>query len=90
MAEINVSKIDEHRYRVEVREASSSTVHEVAVSERDVRRYAGDVEPARLIEASFRFLLERERKESILRHFKLPVIERYFPDYPARIGEYLD
>ena len=32
------------------------------------------------------FLLERESKESILRRFELPAIERYFPDYPTRIA----
>ena len=31
------------------------------------------------------FLLEREPKESILGSFELPVIERYFPDYPTAI-----
>ena len=35
--------------------------------------------------ASFRFLLAREPKESILSRFELPVIERYFPEYPEEI-----
>ena len=35
--------------------------------------------------ASFAFLLEREPRESILRQFELPVIERYFPGYEAQI-----
>ena len=52
-------------------------------------RYAEEAAPEELIEASFVFLLERESKESILRKFELPVIERYFPDYPARIAEML-
>ena len=42
-----------------------------------------DVE--RLVEASFRFLLERESKESILRRFDLSVIRRYFPEFPEEI-----
>jgi len=33
------------------------------------------------VRESFRFLLEREPKESILREFDLSVIKRYFPDY---------
>ena len=32
-----------------------------------------------------RCLLEREPKESILARFDLPVIERYFPEYPHEI-----
>ena len=38
---------------------------------------------------SFVFLLERESRESILRRFELPVIERYFPEYPTEIGRRL-
>jgi hypothetical protein len=42
-----------------------------------------------LVHASFRFLLDREPKESILREFDLAVIARYFPEYNSKIGEYL-
>ena len=45
----------------------------------------GGVPAEELIEASFEFLLERESKESILAEFDLPVIGRYFPDYPFDI-----
>jgi hypothetical protein len=55
-----------------------------------VQRYGGEVEPERLIRASFEFLLEREPKESILARFELPVIERYFPEYPRVIRGKLD
>ncbi|HET7520901.1 MAG TPA: hypothetical protein VFK61_05095 [Candidatus Limnocylindria bacterium] len=42
----------------------------------------GGVEPPdRLVEESFRFLLEREPRESILRHFELSVISQYFPEW---------
>ena len=44
------------------------------------------LQPEALIEASFHFLLAREPKESILGRFDLPVIERYFPEYPREIG----
>jgi hypothetical protein len=37
------------------------------------------------VEESFRFLLEREPKESILRRFNLTVISRYFPEYEREI-----
>ncbi len=44
-----------------------------------------------LVNASFRFLLSNEPKESILGHFALSDIERYFPSYAnavaARLGE---
>ena len=50
----------------------------------DVARYAPGSSAEALLAASFAFLLEHEPKESILRRFDLPVIERYFPEY-ARV-----
>jgi hypothetical protein len=62
------------------------TEHEVAVSQADLARLApGASEPQDLVERSFAFLLQREPKESILRHFDLPVIARYFAEYEASI-----
>ena len=55
----------------------------------DLRRYGGEVVPEQLLTESFRFLLEREPKESILRRFDLPAIERYFPEYPREIRKRL-
>lgn len=39
----------------------------------------------RLVRETFAFLLEREPRSSILARFDLPVVERYFPDYPAEM-----
>lgn len=41
--------------------------------------------PEALVATSFDFLLEREPPESILRAFELPIIARYFADYPDEI-----
>ena len=84
MAEISVTAVEPGHFRVEVSDGGTRTVHDVTASDADVERYGGD-DPERLIEQSFRFLLEREPKESILRSFELPVIERYFPEYPQEI-----
>lgn len=43
------------------------------------------IPPERVLEESFRFLLEREPASSILRGFELPVIARYFPEYEKEI-----
>ena len=64
----------------------ATTTHDVTVTPEDVARYAPGASPERLLEASFEFLLEREPASSILSRFALPVIERYFPDYPREIG----
>ena len=72
-------------YRVVVQQGRHETTHDVTVTPDDVRRYAPDATPERLLEASFEFLLEREPASSILSRFALPVIERYFPEYPHEI-----
>lgn len=85
MARIAINRLGETRFRVTVEEDGSATQHEVTVTSEHVERYAPGATPERLLEASFEFLLAHESKESILRSFELPVIARYFPDYPAAI-----
>jgi hypothetical protein len=45
----------------------------------------GKANAERLIEESFRFLLERESNTSILRSFRITDISRYFPEYEREI-----
>ena len=85
MADIEVSRTKGDAFRVEVHEGGGRSVHEVTATPGAVLRYGGGADAERLIEASFEFLLEREPKESILARFDLPVIERYFPEYPREI-----
>ncbi len=89
MTDLTVDPAGGDVYRVTVSETGSSTTHEVTVSAADLGRFGGGRSPEELIEASFRFLLDREPKESILGRFGLGVISQYFPDYPSRIGDYL-
>ncbi len=89
MTDLTVESAGGDVYRVTVSETGSSTTHEVTVSAADLGRFGGGRSPEELIEASFRFLLDREPKESILGRFDLSVISQYFPDYPSRIGDYL-
>jgi hypothetical protein len=70
---------------VTVGDDPAATAHEVVVTDEDLSRLAPDADVQALVEASFRFLLEREPRESILRRFELPVIGRYFPEYEAEI-----
>lgn len=90
MTEITVEPEGRNTYQVTVTETGSSTTHEVTASAADLDQLGGSsANPEKLIEASFRFLLNREPKESILRQFDLSVISHYFPDYPSRIADYL-
>ena len=84
MAEITIEPGPAGMYEVTVSEGGSSSSHIVTV---DLARDGVDDED--LVEASFRFLLDREPKESILSRFELSVISRYFPEYGDRIGDYL-
>ena len=74
---------------VRVRDDRSSSDHEVLVDEIDLPAALDGAEipdVERLVRATFEFLLEREPKESILRRFELPLVGRYFAEYPEDIG----
>jgi len=86
MSKISVTHRTGSVYDVRVEDDRGATTHEVTVWPSDIARYAPDAAPEDLLEASFAFLLEREPKEAILRRFELPVIERYFPEYPGVIA----
>jgi hypothetical protein len=62
-----------------------ATEHEVDLGRGVVEDLAPGRTAEELVGASFAFLLEREPRESILRSFELPIIARYFPDYPREI-----
>jgi hypothetical protein len=67
----------------------AATTHDVRVERGDLATLAPGATPEWLVEASFAFLLQREPRESILRSFDLPVIERYFPEYRSELGRRL-
>lgn len=89
MADISVIELATDRYEVTVTEDGSSTTHHVSVAPDDLADLPADPTGADLVEASFRFLLDREPKESILMDFELSVISRYFPEYREKIASYL-
>ena len=68
----------------------NSTTHRVNLT-RDYYEHLSlkDTNPSDLVEGSFRFLLEREPKEMILRTFDLKIISHYFQEYERRIAEYV-
>ena len=53
------------------------------------RLAANKCTPERVVEAAFRFLLDREPKESILGTFDVTVISRYFPEFEKELPRYL-
>jgi hypothetical protein len=80
---------DPLEFEVAVTGGGNATRHRVTVSAQDYDRLGGGNPPDRLVEAAFRFLLDREPKESIPRNFDLKVIETYFPDFESALPDYL-
>lgn len=86
---IHIEKITGDEWLVTVT-SDTTTEHTVRVKEADVARFGGaGTTPEQLLEASFRFLLEREPNSLILPRFELPLISRYFPEYEREISRYL-
>lgn len=90
MANISVTAATGDVYRVTVDDGAGRTTHDVTVTAGDIAHYADGASAERLLRASIEFLLEREPKESILPRFALPVIERYFPEYPDQMRTRLE
>ncbi|MGD9541767.1 MAG: hypothetical protein AB7V61_12660 [Methylocystis sp.] len=76
-------------FDVRVRERSSETRHRVTLSQMDFERMSGGADAESFIDAAFRFLLDREAKESILARFDVSVIAHYFPEFERKLPEYL-
>jgi hypothetical protein len=77
-------------FEVVVREGEGETRHHVTMSREMCERLtAGKHTPERCLEAAFRFLLDREPKESILGRFDVTVISRYFPEFEQQLPHYL-
>ncbi len=81
---------DPLEFEVIIREGKGETRHDVTMSQETCERLtAGKHTPERCLEAAFRFLLDREPKESILCRFDVTVISRYFPEFERELMRYL-
>jgi hypothetical protein len=81
---------DPLQFDVVVRDQDGETRHHVTISRATCERLSGGQhEPERCIAAAFRFLLDREPKESILGRFDVTVISRYFPEFEQQLPAYL-
>jgi hypothetical protein len=77
-------------FDVVVCEGKGETRHYVTMSREMYERLTkGKHTPERCLEAAFRFLLDRESKESILRRFDVTAISRYFPEFEREMPHYL-
>ena len=81
---------DPLEFEVVVREGQGESRHHVTMAQKTCDRLtAGKHTPEKCLEAAFRFLLDREPKESILSRFDVTVISRYFPEFEQELPRYL-
>lgn len=76
-------------FNVVVSDGRGATRHRVTAAPETVARLAQGRSPEALIKAAFRFLLDRELKDSILRQFDLMAIARYFTEIETELPRYL-
>ena len=82
-------KGDPLEFDVTVRGANSESHHQVTMQRKVCEKLGGGHTPERVLEAAFRFLLDREPKESILSAFDMRVVRRYFPEFDDALPGYL-
>lgn len=81
---------DPLEFDIVVRDGKGESRHRVTMAHKDYDRLkAGRHSAETCVEAAFRFLLDREPKESILGRFDISVIPRYFPDFDRELPAYL-
>jgi hypothetical protein len=81
---------DPLEFEVVVREGNGETRHHVTIARTLYDKLtAGQHTPEACLDAAFRFLLDREPKESILRGFDVTVISRYFPEFERELPKYM-
>ena len=83
---IEVKKKSQEEFKIKVEEKGDSKEYVVTLEDsyyQDLTQ--GKVTKEELMEKSFKFLLEREPKESILSKFNLKIIKSYFPEFEEEI-----
>jgi len=90
MTAVTVTKQSVGRYMVEITGDREATTHRVEVPEGLAEQLGGSgTSEERLVEESFRYLLEHEPNTSILRTFSIERIGDYFPGWGAEIARRL-
>src|SRR5262245_44363705 len=81
---------DPFEFDVTVQDKQGESRYAVTLSRATYERLtASKYAPETCVKASFRFLLDREAKDSILQNFDVAVISQYFPDFEHELPHYL-
>jgi len=77
-------------FEVIITDNNSKTTHQVTVPDALYQKLTnGTISKEECAKAAFKFLLDRESKESIMSTFELSVISEYFPEFERVFGAYL-
>jgi hypothetical protein len=80
---------DPFKFLVEVRDPDGPSQHDVTLQHETYCRLSREkLAPETCVEAAFRFLLDREPKDSILSKFEIEHISSYFPDFEQALPGY--
>ncbi len=83
---IEVNKKNEQEFLVTIKEQNGKSEHKVILDDTYYQHLSGGkITKEELIKKSFKFLLERESKESILFEFNLRIIKNYFPEFEKNL-----
>lgn len=89
MSKITVERQSGDTFEVTIEDAAGKSRHSVTMSAESYERLGGGrVDEEHVLDAAFRFLLEREPKEHILQRFDVMVIGRYFPEFERALPSY--
>jgi len=87
---VTVSRLTDEEFQVEVSDAEGKTQHTVHIDAAAVEKFGYGHPAETLVATSFRFLLEREPKVSILGSFDLSIVEKFFPEYSTEMKSRLN
>ena len=87
---ISINKISDDLFEVTVADRITTT-HKVTVTDESLTDLTdNNVTKTKLLNFSFRFLLEKEPNTSILSSFDINVISKYFSNYRDEVGRWCD
>ena len=87
---VSIKKLSDDVFEVIVVETSTTT-HTVTVTDQRLNDLTGNnVTKRKLLEFSFKFLLDREPNTSILKSFDIDVISKYFSNYNDEVRRWCD
>ncbi len=88
---IEVRRKNGEKFEVTVSEEDSSTIHLVILDDDYYQALTKEATTKEdFIKSCFKFLLQRESKESILSSFNVRVINKYFPEFEQQINTGVD